>query len=94
MIYKFEPATNSGVLGIRGYLDEPESVFCLVAATGEKFLNKGIIDDSLIFVDSNLPCSENELNVYCVPGGYFRLSEKDEPDAFYAGRVVMTVTVY
>lgn len=93
MIYKFEPALHSKVIGVKGMFEEPESVFCLVADTGDKFLNKGIVNDSLVFVDSNLPCSENKLNVYCLPGGYYRLSEKDDPDAFYAGRVIMSVTV-
>lgn len=87
------PSSADGILGIQGLTSKPENIFCLVADANGKFLSRGIVNGTLVYVDSDSAFAADNLNAYFdVDKGYF-LSSSEDKDALYAGKVIMTVNL-
>ncbi len=86
------PALSDGILGMDGF-SKSDDICCLAANSTGKFLNKGICDGSIIYINRTSSYSENNLNVFVMPDGGYLLSDKDEPDGFYFGKAIMTVNL-
>lgn len=70
-----------------------DSLFCLIAAEGERFREYGIAEGSLLLVEPHLPYEEGKLNVFlesCEDGIHdtWRLSLDYLPRAMHFGQVI------
>lgn len=68
-------------------------VRCFIADGSNNYTDSGIVENSLLYADLNLPFKESELNIFSVNGN-FTVSEQELPNAQYIGRVIMSVNRY
>ena len=84
------PKISRGVVGCE--YENSRSIVCLLASSNKRFKKKGIIKDSILFVQPKLPFEEGKLNVFKKEDSFF-VSDVMEDDE-YIGRTVMVVNQY
>ena len=89
------PCCSDGVLGLSGYTGV-ESIICFTANGDNNFLNEGIVETSVLFVDTAKECREGLLNVYRRANAEtpFKVSRTPIDGAEYFGRIILTVNPY
>lgn len=60
---KHIPCGYMGILGCNGY-EVSDKIICLTANGDDNFLNEGIVEGSILFVDTNGKYEEGLLNVF------------------------------
>ena len=90
---KHTPDFREGVLGCRGY--PPMGMIALTAGDEGHFIQQGIIDGSIVFVQTLYPFEEGKINVFYVndeDGEHYKLSMK-RIFGKYIGQAVGSFTV-
>lgn len=86
------PQKIRSLLGCSGY--STESIVCLIANGDNNFMDYGIVENSLLFVDINKPFRKNSLNVYKGMDEGYELSKDRTENKEYIGRVIMVTNQY
>ncbi len=60
---KLMPAAYFDILGCRGF-DNTEDIVCMTANSDNNFLNEGIVEGTLLFIDTGKTFEEGLLNVF------------------------------
>ena len=90
------PCGCLGVLGCGGY-QNTDKVICMKASGDNNFLADGIVEGTLLFIDTDSQYQKGVLNVYkynTTRLPQFKLSKRRVPKAVYVGKVLMAVTQY
>lgn len=93
---KLKPICYTHIIGCGGF-GHTKSVICLTANDDNNFLNEGIVEGSLLFVDTEKDYQKGELNVFkynddTVPE--YKLSRTEVDGATYIGKILMTINRY
>ena len=89
------PRINNDVIGLDGYANT-DSVVCLIANEDNNFLNEGIVENSILFVDTAKEYREGSLSIYQLTNADtpFMLSRTPVGGAEYFGRIILTINPY
>ena len=87
-----QPKKSKDLLGCCGY--SSDDLFCLIANGDNNFVQEGIVENSLLFIDKNKDYDSNSLNVYMLSDEQYKLSRTNIEKADYIGRVVMVTNQY
>ena len=87
------PSVSGDVLGCDGF-NESAAIFCLAVNGDNNFLNYGIIENTMLFVDKSKVFMDNKLNVFEQTNGIFQLSRSSLPGNNYVGRIVAAMNIY
>ena len=90
------PCGYLGVLGCGGY-QNTDKVICMKASGDNNFLADGIVEGTLLFIDTGSQYQKGLLNVYkysAARSPQYILSKRKIPKAVYVGKVLMAVTQY
>ena len=60
---KHAPCGYMGILGCNGY-EKTDSIICLTANGDNNFLNEGIVEGSILFIETRSKFQEGLLNVF------------------------------
>lgn len=95
---RHSPYIQKDVLGCNGF-NRKDDYFCLIAtkedgSDGTRYINDGIVENSILYVNKKVPFENDRLNVFIDPDGNFELSTKRKTDKTYFGRVIMTINQY
>lgn len=93
---KHVPYSCYGVLGCNGYKDT-DKVICMTASGDNNFVSEGIVEGSLLFIDTTSECKSGALNVFKYKAErtpQYKLSRRKIPHAAYVGKVLMAVNQY
>ena len=94
-ILKHTPCIVNGIVGCDRY-ENTDSIMCLIANNDNNFLNEGIVEKSIIFVDTKGTYEPGKLNVFEreneIPK--FKISRTQLPEAKFIGRIIMTANQY
>ena len=96
MIETHAPYGYAGILGCGGYTNT-DKVICMTATGDKNFVDEGIIEGSLLFVDTAGEYQKGLLNVFKYKSNrnpQYKLSRKKIPQASYVGKVLMAVNQY
>lgn len=86
------PQKLRGFLGCCGY--GSTDLICLIANGDNNFVQDGIVENSLLFIDKNKSYEKNGLNVYKLPDEQYKLSKTNIEKADYIGRVILVTNQY
>lgn len=81
------PRVSRGVVGCE--YENSKSIVCLLASSNKRYRKKGVVKDSILFVQPELPFEEGKLNIYKTEKS-FVVSEV-EMEKEYIGRIVMVI---
>lgn len=90
------PCGYMGMLGCNGYGNTAQ-IICLIASGDNNFLDEGIVEGSLLFVDTGEEYQKGLLNVFrykATRTPQYKLSRNRIPHAAYIGKVLMAVNQY
>ena len=90
------PCGYMGMLGCSGY-GNTSNVICMTASGDNHFLNFGIVEGSLLFVDTGKAYTKGVLNVFKYSADQtprYRLSTRKVRGATYVGNVLMAVNQF
>lgn len=90
------PCSYMGMLGCNGYGNTAQ-IICLKASGDNNFLDEGIIEGSILFVDTGEEYQQGLLNVFrykATRTPQYKLSRNKIPHAAYIGKVLMAVNQY
>ena len=93
---KHAPFGYAGILGCGGYQNTTNVICMAVANTGE-FITEGIVEGTLLFIDTNTEYQSGSLNVFkykAERNPQYKLSKKRIPKASYIGKVLMAINQY
>ena len=96
MLEKHPPSTMKGIVGCNGY-SNTKSLICLLANGDDNFLSDGIVENSILFIDTTALFEEGLLNVFKYPYENFpqyKLSKVYLSDLTFVGKVVMSIKQY
>lgn len=91
---RHEPCIREEVVGCDGYAYKFDCLYCLIVSESRRHVNDGIVENSIIYVDSSIPYEKDRLNIFVNDMGEFELSASRENDKDYSGRVIMTINQY
>lgn len=95
-INKHEPCAYRGIIGCNGYTNTSNMV-CMTANGDNNFVDEGIVENSILFIDTNVEFVEGMLNVFKFPtdcSPQYKLSKKYILNAEFFGKVIMAVNQY
>ena len=90
------PCGYLGILGCGGYKNT-EQIICMTATGDNNFLTDGIVEGTLLFIDTSSEFKSGLLNVFKYNSDrspQYKLSKRKVPKADYIGKVLMAVTQY
>ena len=90
------PCGYMGMLGCNGY-EQIDNIICLTANGDNNFLNEGIVEGSLLFIDTNSKYQEGLLNVFKFKANIspqYKLSRNKVAGATVVGKVLMAINQY
>ena len=93
---KHAPCGYMGILGCDGY-EKTANIICLTANGDNNFLNEGIVEGSLLFIDTSSKFQEGLLNVFKFKANIspqYKLSRNKVAGATFVGKVLMAVNQY
>lgn len=85
-----------GILGCNGY-EKTDSIICLTANGDNNFLNEGIVEGSILFIETRSKFQEGLLNVFKYKSDnspQYKLSRNKVAGAAFVGKVLMAVNQY
>lgn len=93
---KLQPIACFGSLGCRGF-ENTVDIVCMTANGDNNFLNEGIVEGSLLFIDTSKDFEDGMLNVFkfkedVIP--QYKLSTTKIPDATHFGKLVLALNQY
>lgn len=91
---KHKPCIKRDIIGCDGYINKTDCIYCLIVNKDGNFLKDGIIENSVVFVDSSIPYEEDKLNVFVTDAGIFQISTTKPLCNDYSGRVIMALNQY
>ena len=92
---KLTPCGFHDILGCQGY--NTKSVVCMTANGDNNFLNEGIVEGSILFIDTNQKYTQGQLNVFKYrenTNPQYRLSRTKVKDATFFGIVLLAINQY
>lgn len=94
-ISKHAPCSLNGIVGCNCY-SNTDSIICFIANGDNNFLNEGIVEKSILFVDSGGTFEAGKLNVFEQENNTpkFKISRAQLSDGRFIGRVVMCANQY
>lgn len=95
-IQEHAPASCMGILGCNGY-PNTDKVICFYASAHNNFISEGIVEGSLVFVDTDCEYRRGNLNVYRYQNGkeiQYKLSRKENLQATFVGKVLMSINQF
>lgn len=92
LLEKHSPCITGSILGCEGF-EYKNSIFSIMIDGENNFINFGIVEDTIMFVDSDKKFADGEINVYCLNDGTYTLS-RSKMSADFKGRVIMSVNIY
>jgi len=93
---KHAPCGYMGILGCNGY-EKTDSVICLTANGDNNFLAEGIVEGSILFIDTKGKFQEGLLNVFKYKSNIspqYKLSRNKVAGASFVGKVLMAINQY
>lgn len=93
---KHAPCGYMGILGCNGY-DKADKIICLTANGDNNFLNEGIVEGSILFVDTSGKFQAGLLNVFKFKSDIspqYKLSRNKVAGATFLGKVLMAINQY
>lgn len=93
---KHTPCMHAGVIGCSGY-SEKNNIICLTASDDNNFLQEGIVQGTLLFVDADSTYEKGKLNVFRYKrerSPQYKLSRTKVPKGSFVGTVFMAVNQY
>lgn len=90
------PCGYMGMLGCNGY-EQIDNTICLTANGDNNFLNEGIVEGSLLFIDTSSKYQEVLLNVFKFKANIspqYKLSRNKVAGATFVGKVLMAINQY
>ncbi len=93
---KHAPCGYMGMLGCNGY-DKADKIICLTANGDNNFLNEGIVEGSLLFIDTDTQFQKGQLNVFKFKTNIspqYKLSRNRVAGATFIGKVLMAINQY
>ena len=93
---KHIPCGYMGILGCNGY-EVSDKIICLTANGDDNFLNEGIVEGSILFVDTNGKYEEGLLNVFKYKSNIspqYKLSRNKVAGALFVGKVLMAINQF
>ena len=90
------PCSYLGILGC-GVYKNTEQIICMTATGDNNFLTDGIVEGTLLFIDTSSEFKSGLLNVFkynSYRSPQYKLSKRKVPKADYIGKVLMAVTQY
>ena len=93
---KHVPCGYMGILGCNGY-EKTDNIICLTANGDNNFLNEGIVEGSILFVETSSKFQEGLLNVFKYKSNIspqYKLSRNRVAGATFCGKVLMAVNQY
>ncbi|NLA66533.1 MAG: hypothetical protein GX862_11610 [Leucobacter sp.] len=94
-ISKHAPCSLNGIVGCNCY-SNTDSIICFIANGDNNFPNEGIVEKSILFVDSGGTFEAGKLNVFEQENHNpkFKISRTQLSDGRFIGRVVMCANQY
>lgn len=92
---KLTPCGYNDILGCQEY--NTKSVVCMTANGDNNFLNEGIVEGSILFIDTNQKYAQGQLNVFKYrenTNPQYRLSRTKVKDATFFGIVLLAINQY
>lgn len=89
-----KPSMKEGIIGCGGYTKKPDRLYCLIVNGDGLYLNDGIVNGSIVYVDADAPYEIDKLNVFVNDVGQYELSVDRRCDDRYLGRVIMAINKY
>lgn len=95
-ITKHPPFADFRFIGFTNYRNQRESLKCLIANGDNNFVDYGIVEGTVLFVQTNAEFAEGELNV-------FKIEEEGKPpyklsreriSSDYFGRVIIAANLF
>lgn len=89
------PCGYMDILGCKGY--NTKNIICVTANGDNNFLNEGIVEGSILFVDTSEKYKSRQLNVFKFKeetNPQFKLSRTKVTGATYIGKVLMAINQY
>ena len=96
MLEKHPPSTMKDIVGCKGY-SNTKSLICLLANGDDNFLSDGIVENSILFIDTTALFEDGLLNVFKYPydnSPQYKLSKVYLADLTFVGKVVMSIKQY
>ena len=89
------PYRYMGILGCSGY-DPNSKIICLTANGDNHYMKEGIVEGSLLFVDTGEAFRRGELNVFQISSAEpkYKLARNKPRNSTYIGKVLMAVNQY
>lgn len=90
------PYGYAGILGCGGYANT-DKVICMTATGDKNFTAEGIVEGSILFIDTSSEYQNGLLNVFKYKASrnpQYKLSRRKIPQASYVGKVLMAVNQY
>jgi len=92
-----QPVSEKDVLGFDGY--NIQDVFCVRANGDGNFLEYGIAENSILFVDKSMPFQDGKLSLFLTGSSEtqkepYKVSNKKIKGAEHLGRIVMSVNQF
>ena len=93
---KHVPCGYMGILGCNGY-EKADKIICLTANGDNNFLNEGIVEGSILFIETSSKFQEGLLNVFKYKANIspqYKLSRNKVAGATFVGKVLMAINQY
>lgn len=90
------PCCYMGILGCNGY-EKTDNIICLTANGDNNFLNEGIVEGSILFIETSSKFQEGLLNVFKYKlniSPQYKLSRNKVAGATFVGKVLMAINQY
>lgn len=90
------PCGYMGMLGCDGY-EQTDGIICLIANGDNIFLNEGIVEGSILFIDTKSKFQQGLLNVFKFKSNIspqYKLSRNRVAGAAFCGKVLMAINQY
>ena len=89
---KHPPRIYKDILGCSGYYQK--SLICFFANGDNNFVDDGIVENSLLFIDTEKSFDEKKINVFQLSDHRLKLSKKTINSSKYIGRVISVINQY
>lgn len=93
---KLTPCGYADILGCNGF-QNTKGVVCMTANGDNNFLNEGIVEGSILFIDTNQKYAQGQLNVFKFrenTNPQYKLSRTRIKEAIFFGTVLMAINQY
>lgn len=93
---KHSPCYHAGIIGCDGYANA-QNIICMTANDDNNFLQDGIVQGTLLFIDTDGTYEKGKLNVFRYKrdrSPQYKLSRTKIPKGIFVGTVLMAVNQF